>query len=326
MGTEGIPLLAGKDMWQEDILASASSRGAAEDQATLLRSMVSAQAGGNTVVRNRGLRTITVVSGKGGVGKTNLSVNLALAMGSQGFRVAVLDADLGLANVDILFGMMPKYNLGHVIHGHRQLEEILVSVEENVLVIPGGAGVQELADLDQIQQAELIEKLAVLEGKVDVLLVDTGAGIHRNIISFALAADTTVLLTSPEPTSIRDAYGVLKSLTVGAGGDVDVRLLVNMAMSDDEAEAVAERIQMAANQFLGLSVPYIGQIPWDRKVRDAVQERRPFFTSFPGCRASQALLGVAGRLSGPDNAVDDGWGRGLKSFLFRLTRRLGLGK
>ncbi|HQF91252.1 MAG TPA: MinD/ParA family protein [Synergistaceae bacterium] len=297
-----------------------------EDQAALLRSMVSAYAGGGNPLRNRGIRTIAVVSGKGGVGKTNLSVNLALALGSQGWRVAVMDADLGLANVDILFGMMPKYNLGHVIRGQRDLEDILVTVEERVMVIPGGAGVQELADLDQGRQAELIEKLAALEGKVDILMVDTGAGIHRNIISFALASDTTVLLTSPEPTSIRDAYGVLKSLVMSSAGGLDVRLLVNMAMSDEEAEAVAERIQMAANQFLGISVPYIGQIPWDKKVRDAVQERRPFFSSFPGCRASLALLEVAGRLVGPENITDDGAGRGVKSFLFRLTRRLGLGR
>ncbi|HQK24868.1 MAG TPA: P-loop NTPase, partial [Synergistaceae bacterium] len=112
-----------------------------EDQAALLRSMVSAYAGGGNPLRNRGIRTIAVVSGKGGVGKTNLSVNLALALGSQGWRVAVMDADLGLANVDILFGMMPKYNLGHVIRGQRDLEDILVTVEERVMVIPGGAGV-----------------------------------------------------------------------------------------------------------------------------------------------------------------------------------------
>ena len=300
--------------------------GVADDQAASLRTLISGQGAS----KPRGMKTIAILSGKGGVGKTNLSSNLALAMGRMGVRVAVLDADLGLANVDILFGMMPKYNLGHVIHGQRELEEVMVTVEENVSVIPGGAGVQELADLDQVRQATLIEKLATLEGKLDVLIVDTGAGIHRNIISFALAADTTLLLTSPEPTSIRDAYGVLKSLVISSGGNVDVRLLVNLAMAEDEAEAVAERIQLAANQFLSLSVPYVGYVPWDRKVREAVQARRPFLSAFPTCRASQSLYGIASRLLGPDAVLQEGEdvlaGRGLKAFLFRLTRRFGLGR
>lgn len=300
-------------------------RGEFLDQATELRSLVSGQSG---VSRGKGMRTIAVLSGKGGVGKTNISVNLALAMNSMGIRVAILDADLGLANVDILFGMMPKYNLSHVIRGVRELEDVIVTVKDDVLIIPGGAGVQELAELDQTRQLALIDKLNSLEGRVDVLLVDTSAGIHRNILSFALASDTTILLTTPEPTAIRDAYGVLKSLALNVAGNLDVNLLVNMAMSEEEAAAVAERIQMAANQFLSIPVPYVGYIPWDKKVREAVQLRQPFFEAFPTCRASLSLAGIAGRLARVETVSRDSeegrQGRGVKAFLFRLTRRLGL--
>ncbi len=265
------------------------------DQAASLRQFVSEKPESPEEVR-RG-RSLAILSGKGGVGKTNIAVNLALAAGQEGARVVVLDADLGLANVDILFGMMPRYNLSHVITGEKSLEDIIVTVDENVKVIPGGAGIQALAELDPYRREELLQKFAALERTEDFLLVDTAAGIYESVLSFALAVETVLLVTTPEPTSIRDAYGVLKALSrTGEGAKKDVRLLVNMAYNEEDAQSVAERIQMAANQFLEMTVPYVGYVPWDPNIRKAVQKRRPFYLSYPSTGASKALSSIARRL------------------------------
>jgi len=292
------------------------------DQAALLRSLAATRR--KDLPRFEGMRAIAVVSGKGGVGKTNLSVNLALALGELGKKTAILDADLGLANVDILFGVVPRYNLGHVLRGERDIDDILMPISENVLAIPGGSGVQELADLDEQSQNAFIEKLAAMEHRAEILLVDTGAGIGRNVLSFALASDQTLLLTTAEPTAIRDSYGVLKSLAVASGGGVDVALVVNMVGSDEEAFGVADRVQMAADQFLNLSIPYLGYVLWDPSVTAAVRLRRPFLLADPDGPAARCVRVIARRLIRVDPTREDPLptGRGFKAFLFRLARRL----
>jgi flagellar biosynthesis protein FlhG len=272
-------------------------------------------------------RSLAVLSGKGGVGKTNIAVNLALAAGQEGARVAVLDADLGLANVDILFGMMPRYNLSHVITGEKRLEDVIVTVDENVKIIPGGAGVQNLAELDPRRQEELLEKLLVLERSEDFLIVDTAAGIYESVLSFALAVEIVLLVTTPEPTAIRDAYGVLKALSrTEEGRKKDIRLLVNMAYNEQDAQSVAERIQMAANQFLGMNIPFVGYMPWDPNIRKAVQKRRPFYLSYPSSGASKALTSIARRLFFSEALPPEprelrrGEG-GLREFFLRLMKK-----
>ncbi len=297
------------------------------DQAASLRQFVSENPESSEKVR-RG-RSLAILSGKGGVGKTNLAVNLALAAGQEGARVVVLDADLGLANVDILFGMMPRYNLSHVITGEKSLEEIIVTVDENVKIIPGGAGIQSLADLSSSRREELLQKFSVLEATEDFLLVDTAAGIYDSVLAFALAVETVLLVTTPEPTSIRDAYGVLKALSRIEGGiKKDVRLLVNMAYNEEDAQSVAERVQMAANQFLGMSVPFVGYVPWDPNIRKAVQKRRPFYLSYPSTGASKALSSIARRLFFSEEINRDQFrGRpfpgmgGIREFFSHLMRR-----
>jgi flagellar biosynthesis protein FlhG len=272
-------------------------------------------------------RSLAVLSGKGGVGKTNIAVNLALAAGQEGARVAVLDADLGLANVDILFGMMPRYNLSHVITGEKRLEDVIVTVDENVKIIPGGAGVQNLAELDPRRQEELLEKLLVLERSEDFLIVDTAAGIYESVLSFALAVEIVLLVTTPEPTAIRDAYGVLKALSrTEEGRKKDIRLLVNMAYNEQDAQSVAERIQMAANQFLGMNIPFVGYMPWDPNIRKAVQKRRPFYLSYPSSGASKALTVIARRLffseqlsSEPRNVRHGGGG--IREFFLQIMKK-----
>jgi len=246
------------------------------DQATVLRELVSDRKN-VTGIRERitGVRSIAVLSGKGGVGKSSISVNLALALVAKGLNVTLLDADLGLANIDIMFGVVPKFNLGHVLKGEKDLSDIIFKVEERLSIIPGGAGLRELADLDELGQAWIINRLSKLEDGTDLMILDMSAGIHQNVMSFAMAADLLLLVTTPEPTAIRDSYSVLKTLCHATGGDIDVGLLVNMAGSEREAFLISERIISAAEQFLSFKVPYLGCVIWDSALQDSVRKRKP---------------------------------------------------
>ncbi|MDL2264573.1 MinD/ParA family protein [Synergistaceae bacterium OttesenSCG-928-I11] len=267
------------------------------------------------------MRSIAVLSGKGGVGKSNVAVNAALALAEMGLRVAVLDADLGLANIDILFGVVPKFNLGHVLKGEKELADILFKVSENVFIIPGGAGLQELADLDEQRQLWIIERLGFLENDIDLLILDTSAGIHKNVLSFATSADMSVLLTTPEPTAIRDAYSVLKSLCQATEGSVNIGLVVNMAADEKEASLVADRIVSAAEQFLNYKVRYLGCILWDQMLREAVKNRKPLLLSGGESVSIPYFKALAEKLSDPQGGKKN---KSLRedSFLRRLARQM----
>ena len=293
------------------------------DQAKDLRRIVDMQR--RPARAGYGLRSLAVLSGKGGVGKSNISVNLSLAMAGRGKRIVLLDADLGMANVDLLCGLSPKFNLAHVIRGEKEVLDILLPLGENLSVLPGGPGVRELADLGEDALLSLIDSMSVLEGMADMLIIDTGAGIHRNSISFGTASDAVLLVTTPEPTSIRDAYGVLKALAFAAAGKADVTVVVNMAASPEEGEDVADRIRSAASQFLGISPSFGGTVLRDESVPLAVRKRTPLLTAYPDSGASQSLRAVADRMLGLEDAREaPSSGRGVKSFFFRLARGLGL--
>ena len=292
------------------------------DQARELRRIVERHRQESRTSAN--LRTIAVLSGKGGVGKSNLSINLAFALAEQGKRVVLMDADLGLANIDMLCGITAKYNLGHLIKGSKTLEEVLIGLERNIWILPGGSGIKELADLDEAHLADLIDGLGILEDRADVLLIDTGAGIHRGVLAFAGAADTTILVTTPEPTSIRDAYGVLKSLKSSSEFKEknDIAFVVNMVCGESEGLEVANRLRMATSQFLGFSINYIGHILKDPFVEQAVRIRKPFYQLYPDSPAAGCIRRLAATLSGIPVSfpADTNSPRGLKAFFFRLTR------
>jgi len=250
------------------------------DQATALREMVSGRKE-HVGIRERitGAKSISVLSGKGGVGKSNVAVNLALALVAKGLNVTLLDADLGLANIDILFGVVPKFNLGHVIKGEKDLSEIIFKVEDRLSIIPGGAGLRELADLDELGQTWMINRLSNLEDGTDLMILDMSAGIHQSVMSFAMASDLSLVITTPEPTAIRDSYSVLKTLCQATSGEIDIGLVVNMASSEREAFLVSERIISAAEQFLSFKVPYYGCVIWDSALQDSVRKRKPLLMS-----------------------------------------------
>lgn len=240
-------------------------------------------------------RTLVVTSGKGGVGKTSTSVNLAIALAARGKRVILLDADLGLANVEVLMGLNSMYNIEHVIEGERRMRDILVRGPGGIQLVPGSSGLAKVADLTQQGRANLLAGLQELQEEADIILIDTMAGIGRNVIAFALAADDVLLVTTPEPSSIVDAYAMLKTIYANRE-DAVVRLIVNMAASQAQAQAVAAKLSNVATQYLGRQLSPLGFLPRDPHVSQAVMQSKPFTLVYPHAPVTQCMHHLADRL------------------------------
>jgi len=237
-------------------------------------------------------RTIAVTSGKGGVGKTCVTVNLALALAERGRRVVIVDLDLGLANIDVVTDVRSRHNLYHVLVGRKSLREVVVSGPGGILIVPGASGISQLADLADARRRDLIARLAELETLADVILIDTAAGIGRNVIGFAQAADEVLVVTTPEPTAVTDAYATIKTIC-RAPEHGELNLLVNMAANAIEARQVSRRIVQVARQFLSVYVEEVGHIVTDPHMREAVRVRQPLLLAFPKAPASACLQCVA---------------------------------
>ncbi len=256
------------------------------DQATHLRTLAQ---------ERRRATVIAVTSGKGGVGKSNIAVNLAIQLAGVGKKVVLLDADLGLANADVLCNIDLPWNLSHVIARKKDLSEVLVKVPGGFSLIGGASGLARMADLSDGDRQRLITALAELEEQADVILIDTGAGISPSVLSFTRAADHVLVVTTPEPTAITDAYAVIKVLSRDQS-DRRVSLLVNQVRSAHEGRVVHERISKVARQFLSVSVFDAGYVFADEQVPAAVRRRTPFVIGAPRCPASQCLSQLAMRL------------------------------
>lgn len=249
-------------------------------------------------------RVITVTSGKGGVGKSNFAVNMAIALCEFKQRVILLDADMGLANVDVIMGISPAYNLAHVIAGEKTIPDVIYEGPNGVRIIPGGSGMHELANLKDWQLENFLTKLSHLEGMADYLIIDTGAGLSKTVLSFVLSADEVIVLTTTEPTSLTDAYGLIKTVRQQRySGKVSV--VVNRASSSVEATVVYNKLKIAATMFLKYSVDYLGFLREDSKVGKAVREQQPFIQSYPLTNASQDIYAMAARLCNKDYNPQD---------------------
>ncbi len=250
-------------------------------------------------------RAIAVTSGKGGVGKSNIAVNLAVCLARMGRRVCLLDADLGLANADLLCGLTPRVTLEHVVCGRCRLAEAMLLAPGGFRLIPGACGVARLADLGGGQRLALLQQLTSLERVVDTVIIDTAAGLSTNVLAFAAAARRVLVATTPEPTAMTDGYGMIKALASRAPG-ARVELVVNMARSRAEAESVFGRMDRVSRTFLGRSLELAGTVPVDPAVPEAVRHRIPFALYSPDSRATAALYRLAHRVAGVEPATGGG--------------------
>jgi flagellar biosynthesis protein FlhG len=279
------------------------------DQAEQLRSLIR---------RQRRASVIAITSGKGGVGKSNISVNLAIHLAAAGKKVVLLDADLGLANADVLCNVSLPSNLAHVIARKKDLAEVLIEAPGGFRLIGGAYGLARMADLSDYDRQRLVNALGELEQQCDLILIDTGAGISPNVLSFTRCADHVLVVTTPEPTAITDAYAVVKVLSKDATSERRVSLLVNQVRTPNEAKVVHARIAQVAKQFLGVSVLDGGHVLSDPAVPHAVRARLPFSLGSPRCPAAQCVAQLAMRLEqGVASASLDQTG-----FFNRMTRWL----
>lgn len=237
-------------------------------------------------------RTIAITSGKGGVGKTNVAVNLAAALAGRRLRVLLLDADLGLANADVLFGLSPQWHIGHVLAGQRTLKEITIRTESEVRLIPGGSGVTDLANLTQKQQRQLVAELRAMEDDTDFIIVDTAAGIAGNVTGVLAAASEAIVVSTPDPASVIDAYATIKVLHQQSPVK-PIWVVINNAHNLPEAEQAYHQISAATLRFLNRKIEHLGTIPNDPHLRQAVLEQVPVLVHSPQCISTRAFHLIA---------------------------------
>ncbi|KAB2954380.1 MinD/ParA family protein [Heliorestis acidaminivorans] len=240
-------------------------------------------------------RIICISSGKGGVGKTNLTLNLGLALVDYGQRVLILDADMGMANVDVILGKVPPHNLYHVIRGEKKLSEVICKGPKGIGLISGGSGIVELANLGAQELDRFIEGLSELDGTVDILLIDTGAGISKNVLSYIYAADELIVVTTPEPTAITDAYGLIKSVEM-VQKKKPISLVVNKIENEKEGNDVSQKLLIASKKFLNRELNVMGYIPDDPVVSKSVKIQKPFYLHYENSSASLAISRLAANL------------------------------
>ncbi len=244
---------------------------------------------------DRVTRVYSITSGKGGVGKTAVVANIAVSLARLGKNVLILDADLGLANIDVVFGIAPAFNLNHFFAGERELQEILFEGPEGIKILPAGSGIQNFTRLDSNQKMKLLDGLDSMHNDFDFVLIDTEAGISENVTYFTTAAQEILLVTTPEPTAITDAYALMKLLSTQYH-EKHFNLVVNQIQDEDEALDVFKKLTMVSNRYLDISIDYLGSIPADKLMLDAIRKQKVIVEMFPSSRISIAFNELAARL------------------------------
>jgi len=263
-----------------------------------------------------GATVLAVTSGKGGVGKTNIAANLALCLAAMNRRVLLWDADLSLANLDLVMDVHSQYNISHVVSGRKSMEEIVQTGPYGLRIICGASGLDRLADLTEGEQHRLIESLCRLQHEADTILIDTAAGISRSVIGFCLAADRVLVVTTPEATAMADSYGMIKVL-VRKRYAGSISLVVNMARNEAEGKQTYQRIAGVAQRFLQVNLYYAGTLLKDERLCAAVRARTPVVLAYPKASISTSLAALATRLEGTRR-----WDDQNHSFFRRVIRWL----
>lgn len=277
-------------------------------------------------IKKRAAKVITVTSGKGGVGKTNITVNLAIALSDMGKRVTILDADFGLANIDVMLGIIPKYTLADVIYDNKNIFDVLSNGPRNIRFLSGGSGIEELVKLDKDHIEKFLTNIALLDRLSDVILIDTGAGLSDNVMSFVMAADEVILVTTPEPTSITDAYALIKMVS-NRDKDKKIRVIVNRAEDAKEANDILNKLSIVTGKFLELKLEPLGFVLYDELVIKAVKMQQPFLLSFPKSQASKHIKDIGAKILDikPDKVnVENTENVGIKSFVSRIVNLLNI--
>lgn len=263
------------------------------DQAQKLRDM----AGGNNSVRVP--RVITVTSGKGGVGKSNFVVNLSITLQKMGKNVLIFDADVGMGNDDVLMGYLPKYNIFDVIYKNMNIEDVIIQGPLGVRLLPGGSGLNKLEEFTTEQRESFLSKITSLNN-VDFIIMDTGAGINRSVLGFIACCNELIVITTPEPTSLTDAYSLLKVVRHFKLKN-DAKIVVNRVMDIEEGRNTFEKFNNAVDNFLKLKLSYLGYIAEDKKLIQAVRQQEPFTVKYPNCSAAADIQKIALKLIGAEN-------------------------
>lgn len=271
------------------MMATQPAQAARRDQATRLRELASTQGA------SRSGLMLAIVSGKGGVGKSSIAVNLSIALASRGLRVILVDADFGLANADILLNVQPRYTLLHVLNGLRTLEEVTVEAPGGVRFVPGGSGLEQLANLSEFERQNLLFQFDALRGNADIVVLDCGAGLGQNVVRPALSADRVLVVTTPQPTAMTDGYAVIKVLR-HAQCVAPIGVCVNMAANRAQAAATHQRLSDVARRFLDYSVADFGFVLHDTSVEQAVLARCPFVLRYPASNATACIAAMAQEL------------------------------
>ena len=243
------------------------------------------------------VRVIAVTSGKGGVGKTNLAVNLGVSLSAMGRRVALMDADMGLANVDILLGINPEYNLSHVLAGEKSLAEIMVNGPFGMKVIPASSGIQQMSALSDRQQAAIIHAFSEIDADLDVLIVDTAAGISPSVVNFARACQEIIVMICDEPTSLTDAYALIKLLN----RDYSIyhfHILTNMVQSTQQGQSLFAKLTKVTDRYLDVALQFAGSVPFDNKLRQSVRNQSAVVEAYADSQASLAIKNIARKIDG----------------------------
>lgn len=285
------------------------------DQAEKLRQMVkNANEPNDSNSKRNKARVITVTSGKGGVGKTNFTVNLALALAGLGQKVLVIDADLGMANVDVVLGCSAPYNIMNLLEDGISINDILVDGPRGIKFMSGGSGIFNLANLSDIELQHIISHITLCDNWADIILIDTGAGINRNVVNFVIAADEVIIITTPEPTAITDAYAMMKTYS-SHQGTAPLRLVVNRVLEIDEGQLVVDKLIKVAFRFLGLPINSLGFVYEDRNMMKAVKSQVPLLLAFPDSISARCIEHIAHLLLLGENIPKP---KGIKGFFSRF--------
>ncbi|AHE62603.1 MinD/ParA family protein [Borrelia parkeri] len=290
-----------------------------EDQAQSLRDIMRLNNRASFVIddkiQNNRTRFISVTSGKGGVGKSNIAIGLALKYANLGKKVLVFDADIGMANINILLGVIPKYSIYHMIMQGRGIKDVITKTEYNIDLLAGASGTTELLDLSETEMNQFIKELLKVY-EYDIVIIDTSAGISRQVISFLFSSDDVVIVTTPEPTSITDAYGIIKVLSHKMENLKNLRLVVNRVANVSEGKVVAKKVIDISSQFLNLNIDYLGYVYEDQNIRSSVFKQRPFILLNPNSKASYCLDSIVAALE--EITLDNKKRRGVIGFISKF--------